>query len=124
MVGNGALHSLDDEINPLQNLRELFGGTHFQALLLNGPDAAARFTPNSPLPAKMRVQGPKRGEITGTESSNNNSWLPDRNSNSCSQVLENIWTVVGQPRPTWSFVSNLCDTLTGALSRVLRGPAN
>src|ERR1700722_2573673 len=71
MIGDGALHSLDDEINPLQNLRELFGGSHFQvllaffrliacvngevgcsvsdALLLDGPDAAARFTFSKPL---------------------------------------------------------------------------
>src|ERR1700675_4580961 len=71
MIGDGALHSLDDEINPLQNLREPFGGSHFQdlfaffrliacvngevgcsvrdALLLDDPDAAARLTLSKPL---------------------------------------------------------------------------
>jgi DNA-binding protein HU-beta len=32
MIGDGALHSLDDEIDPLLNLRKLFGGSHILAL--------------------------------------------------------------------------------------------
>jgi hypothetical protein len=71
MIGDGALHSLGHEINPLLNLGELFGGSHFLALfvffrliacvngevgwsvrdtlLLDGPDATARFTLSKPL---------------------------------------------------------------------------
>jgi hypothetical protein len=34
MIGNGALHSLDYEIAPLLNLRELFGRSHILALFV------------------------------------------------------------------------------------------
>jgi hypothetical protein len=34
MIGDGALHSLDDEIDSLPNLRELFGRIHILALFV------------------------------------------------------------------------------------------
>src|SRR5215470_641185 len=34
MIGDGALHALDDEIDPLLNLRELFGVSHILALFV------------------------------------------------------------------------------------------
>src|SRR5262249_30021684 len=66
MIGDGVLHSVDDESDPPLNLDELFGGSYIlalfvffrliacvngevgcsvrDALLLYGPDPAARFT--------------------------------------------------------------------------------
>src|ERR1035441_10161112 len=69
MIGDGVLHSLADKIDPLLNLALLFGECHIlgvffgliacvngevgfsvpDALLLDGPDAAARFTLGKPL---------------------------------------------------------------------------
>ena len=79
MIGDGALHALDDEIDPLLNLRELFGGSHILALLVffrliacvngevgcsvrdtllpDGPDSAARFTLGKPLVETFEESG-------------------------------------------------------------------